>query len=209
MDIDQQTAAIERTVSVRATGSGEETTVVVSRVYGTTAEDLWEACTSAERIPRWFMPVSGDLREGGTYQLEGNAGGRVLDCDPPRSFRASWEYGGEYSEITVSVTPVSEASARFELRHEAPMSEHWERYGPGATGIGWEMGLLGLTLHLGSGADQPVEATEWARSEEALRFMAASARLWGEAHGAAGADTATAKAAADRTLAAYTGQPEG
>ena len=32
-----------------------------------------------ERIPRWFLPVSGDLRLGGRYQLEGNAGGEVLE----------------------------------------------------------------------------------------------------------------------------------
>ena len=31
--------------------------------------DLWEALTSAERIPRWFAPVSGDLRLGGRFQV--------------------------------------------------------------------------------------------------------------------------------------------
>src|SRR5690606_22050656 len=45
------------------------------RSYPTTQDDLWDAITNPERIPRWFMPVSGDLRPGGHYQLEGNAGG--------------------------------------------------------------------------------------------------------------------------------------
>ena len=32
---------------------------------------------------------------GGRYQLEGNAGGAIERCDPPRSFAATWEYGGD------------------------------------------------------------------------------------------------------------------
>ena len=39
--------------------------------------DVWDACTNPERIPRWFLPVSGELKEGGQYQLKGNAGGTV------------------------------------------------------------------------------------------------------------------------------------
>ncbi|WP_308168107.1 hypothetical protein [Nonomuraea sp. NEAU-A123] len=45
---------------------------------------MWDACTSAEHIPRWFLPIEGDLRAGGCYRLEGNAGGEVLACEPPR-----------------------------------------------------------------------------------------------------------------------------
>ena len=57
---------------------------VVSRLYATGIDDLWDAMTNPERIPRWFLPVTGDLRLGGTYQLEGNAGGRIEECEPPR-----------------------------------------------------------------------------------------------------------------------------
>jgi uncharacterized protein YndB with AHSA1/START domain len=39
-------------------------TVTLSRLYDTTADDLWDALTSKERIPRWFLPVEGDLRLG-------------------------------------------------------------------------------------------------------------------------------------------------
>jgi hypothetical protein len=30
------------------------------------------------------MPISGELRVGGSFQLEGNAGGEILTCEPPR-----------------------------------------------------------------------------------------------------------------------------
>src|SRR5215213_9940401 len=72
--------------------------VTMAREYPTSVEDLWDAVTNAERIPRWFLPISGDLRVGGRYQLEGNAGGVVERCDPPGGagvpgFVATWEFG--------------------------------------------------------------------------------------------------------------------
>jgi uncharacterized protein YndB with AHSA1/START domain len=61
---------------------------VARRTYPTDQADLWDALTNAERIPRWFLPVSGDLRVGGRYQVEGNAGGVVERCEEPDCFTA-------------------------------------------------------------------------------------------------------------------------
>jgi uncharacterized protein YndB with AHSA1/START domain len=36
--------------------------VTISQVYQADPADVWEACTSKERIGRWFLPVSGDLQ---------------------------------------------------------------------------------------------------------------------------------------------------
>ena len=52
--------------------------IVTRRSYPTDIEDLWHACVTPERLKRWFGPVTGDLREGGTYQIEGNAHGTIL-----------------------------------------------------------------------------------------------------------------------------------
>ena len=59
---------VERRIGTR----DEARTLTISRVYDTGIEDLWDACTNPERIPRWFLPVSGDLELGGRYALEGN-----------------------------------------------------------------------------------------------------------------------------------------
>ncbi len=64
--------------------------VVATRLYRTNREDLWSALTDAERIPRWFSPITGQLELGGRYQLEGNAEGSVLQCDPPEALEVSW-----------------------------------------------------------------------------------------------------------------------
>lgn len=104
-DATEQINAVQRTVGSRNLEAGEARVTTISQTYQATAEDLWDACTSAERIPRWFLPISGDLRLGGTYQLQGNAHGTVESCEPPHRFTATWEMGGEVSWIEVRVTP--------------------------------------------------------------------------------------------------------
>ena len=75
----------------------------LSRPTATTAEDLWEAITTADRLPRWLMPITGDLRLGGRYQLQGNAGGEILICEPPKHLNVTWEYGGEISWVDAKI----------------------------------------------------------------------------------------------------------
>ncbi len=36
-----------------------------ARTYATNPGDVWDALTNVERIPRWFLPISGDLKPGG------------------------------------------------------------------------------------------------------------------------------------------------
>jgi hypothetical protein len=48
--------------AVRAGGGDRGTvtrTVVVRRAFPALIEDVWDACTTAERIGRWLMPVTG------------------------------------------------------------------------------------------------------------------------------------------------------
>src|SRR5262249_20683854 len=79
--------------------------VVARRTYLTGQPDLWDALTNIERIPRWFLPISGDLRIGGRYQLEGHAGGVIERCLEPESFAVTWEFAGALSWLEVSLTP--------------------------------------------------------------------------------------------------------
>src|ERR1700712_3758023 len=104
IDVTHQIEQVERRVGSRTLTDGDARVLTISQAYDTTVDDLWDACTNPERIPRWFLPVSGDLRLHGHYQLEGNAGGTVEACDPPRSFAATWEAGGDISWIEVRIT---------------------------------------------------------------------------------------------------------
>jgi uncharacterized protein YndB with AHSA1/START domain len=176
--------------------------VELRRSYDAAAEDVWDACTSPERIRRWFLPVSGDLRLGGRFQLEGNAGGEITACEPPRRLALTWEFGGDTSVVTLDLTP-ADGATELVLRHAVGDDEHWATYGPGAVGVGWDLGLLGLALHLRTGA----AVEDPSASPAGLEFMRRSAADWGAAHAAAGVRAATAAEAAARTSAAYAPEP--
>jgi uncharacterized protein YndB with AHSA1/START domain len=206
--VDHQINTVRRTVGRRVLEAGEAHVVTVSQVYDTTVDDLWDCCTTAERLPRWFLPVSGELRLGGRYQLEGNAGGEVLECEPPDRFMATWEYGGGISWIEVTIAEEGDG-ARLTLEHLALPDDHWAEFGPGAVGIGWDLALVGLALHLGSRASvDPAAVAAWTTSPDGLRFMSESGAAWGEADLARGEDPEVARAAAARTIAAYTTPPD-
>jgi uncharacterized protein YndB with AHSA1/START domain len=209
IDVIQQINAVRRQVGRRTLEAGEARTVTVSQTYDADLDDVWDACTNPERIPRWFLPISGDLQVGGRYQLEGNAGGKIERCDPPNSFAATWEYGGGVSWIEVRLTNEPKGGTRFELEHIAHVDEHWGEFGPGAVGVGWDMGLMGLAMHLSSGqAVNLAESAAWAGSDQGKQFMSLSSQRWCDASVTAGADQADAQAAADRTTAAYTAPEE-
>ncbi len=207
INVSQQINAVARMVGSRVLEAGEARAVTISQAYQAPLEDVWDACTNPERIPRWFLPISGELRPGGRYQLQGNAGGTIESCDPPKGFTATWEYGGDVSWIEVRLTAEPDGSTRLVLEHIAHVGdERWAQFGPGAVGVGWDMGFLGLATHLSSGnAVDPQESAAWAGSDEGRQFMAASSERWCEANIAAGTDEARARAAASQVTAAYTG----
>ncbi len=181
--------------------------VVARATYDTSLEDLWEAVTTAPRIRRWFLPVTGELKLGGRYQLEGNAGGTIIECDPPRQFASTWEFGGQTTWLQVRLFSDAPGKATLELEHIAIVDEaFWPTYGPGAVGVGWDLGLLGLERHVSDpSADRPPEAAaDWATSPEALEFYRSSSTAWGVAAAADG--MANAAEAAENTRKFYSGE---
>ncbi|MFV2022345.1 SRPBCC family protein [Micromonospora sp. LOL_023] len=207
IDIKQQINDVRRAVGSRVLEAGEARVVTVSQTYRGDLADVWDACTNAERIPRWFLPISGELRLGGHYQLEGNASGTVERCDPPHGFAATWEFGGQVSWIEVHLTEQPAGQVELTLEHVAHIDDElWAQFGPGAAGMGWDGALLGLAIHL-SGAPPltPAEAVAWMGSDEGRQFNTLSSEQWYGASVAAGTPAAEARAAADRCLAAYTG----
>jgi uncharacterized protein YndB with AHSA1/START domain len=210
IDVNHQISSVDRQVGSRTLEAGEARSLTVSRVYDTPPEDLWDACTNPDRLPRWFLPVSGDLRPGGRYEFQGNASGTIERCEPPHSLAATWEYGGQTSWIELRLTPEPDGGTRFALEHIAHVDDElWAQFGPGAVGIGWDQALLGLTLHLTSGAEPPERAAveAWQASDGGRRFVGLSSERWAEASIAAGTQAAEAQAAAARTTDFYSGEP--
>lgn len=206
--IETYLGTVERSVASLEKDGAPARAVILSRTYQTSVEDLWDAVTNRERLPRWFAPVHGDLRAGGHYKVEGNAGGKIIACTPPRAFSLTWEINDEVSWVDVTVEPHGTAAARLTLTHTAKVSPFWAQYGPGATGVGWELGAFGLMLHVSDPAADKLDEEVFGTGDDGKALMQRSSADWGEAAIRNGEDAEQARAAAARTTAFYTGAPE-
>jgi uncharacterized protein YndB with AHSA1/START domain len=194
IDIDSQLNAIHREVERQpaAGGAGERVSVLLRRGYDTPIQDVWDAVTQPDRIQRWLMPISGELRVGGTFQLEGNAGGEILTCEPPRLLRVT--FGDPNSIVEVRLTSQDGGDTVLELEHTVPIEMAQSGAGALYVGPGWDGALMGLGLFLGGEAvGDPVAA---ASSPEAQEFSKRSVHAWAAVVTDSGTATAEQLAAA-------------
>jgi uncharacterized protein YndB with AHSA1/START domain len=194
IDIVREIQATQREVRAASLGGADGWTIQLQRTLDAPIEDVWDAFTSPERIGRWFLPISGDYRLGGRYQFEGNAGGEIVECSRPNRLKVTWVYGdpgsAPPSEVVVGLTPDGDERTILRFEHTAVVpDEFWGQYGPGAVGVGWDGGLLGLSLHLAGGS--VADPMAWQLSDEGRAFYTQSAAAWGAASAAAGEDAET------------------
>jgi len=184
--------------------------VAASRIYPTTQADLWDAITDKDRLSRWFAPVEGTLEPGGQYKIKGNAKGKILWCEPHDGFDLTWVFFFNTSWLNVRLTAEDNGTrlAIEHIMHKGRMSErHWKKYGPGATGVGWDLGFLALGVHLAEEV-QSTSRTDhdaWLKTDEGKTFLRACATSWGESHIAAGEPAESAMAVATKTANFYAG----
>ncbi len=209
LDVTRLVGAVRRELSSCEKDGAPGRVLVATRSYPTSMEDLWDALTDPERLKRWFLPVSGDLRLGGSYQFEGNAGGEITECDPPQRLELTWGMGDQVSWMTVTLADDPAGGTSLRLEHVAHVDdEFWDQYGAGATGVGWDQALLGLDQHFAAEPSVVPEIAEaWVVSDEGRSFVSQSSDAWCEVSIGAGTEPAAARAAADRTTAFYTGEP--
>jgi uncharacterized protein YndB with AHSA1/START domain len=187
IDIAHQLKAIHREVGRRPAESGEVVGVVLRRSYDASVEDVWDAVTDPDRLKRWFLPISGDLRVGGTFQLEGNAGGEILECEPPHRLKVT--FGGPTSLVELRLSPGEAGDTTLELEHTVPIEMAGSGAGALFVGPGWDGALMALGLFFaGEAPEDPVAA---ANSPQVQEFSRQSVQAWVvaiESSGTAGPD---------------------
>ncbi|WP_181782337.1 SRPBCC family protein [Pseudonocardia pini] len=179
IDLVQELDALRRAV-VRTDG---EVTLRVSRRYPADTPDVWSALTEPERLARWFLPVGGDLRVGGEFRLEGNAGGEILACEPPTLLRVT--FGGPDSVVEVHLRAVGD-DTKLELVHTVPLGMAGSGAGALFPGPGWDIALHALAAHLRGETVDP----------EGAAFARGSVEAWQATVEASGTATAEEIAAA-------------
>ncbi|GAA1599867.1 SRPBCC family protein [Kribbella sancticallisti] len=172
IDILEHINAIHRQVSV----TGEEVRVVLRRSYQAEVEEVWDALTDPERMRRWFMPISGELKVGGSFQLEGNAGGEILECEPPERFKVT--FGGPTSLVEIKLTAGPDDTTELQMDHSVPAEYAGGAGGALFVGPGWDGGLLGLALYLEGQIAEEDDPREMANAPEAVEFTKESVRAW-------------------------------
>ena len=101
------------------------------------------------------------------------------------------------------------SSSNTSRRSRSIPDELWAAYGPAGTGMGWDSGLLGLSLHLTDPAARPDDPAAWQVSDEGKSFMRGSADAWAAAHSPSGADPDAARSGAHATYLMYVGEAPG
>ncbi len=174
IDITHQLGVIDRQVTRRQAPTGEEVSVLITRTYHAAVGDVWDALTDPDRMKRWFLPISGDLRVGGSFQLEGNAGGDILACEPETLIRVS--FGGPTSIVEIRLSPDGEDRTMLQLEHTVPIEIAQNGAGALFVGPGWDGGIVALALYLaGEMADDPIAA---ANSPEGIELSRKSIESW-------------------------------
>lgn len=175
---------------------GSAHAVELHRELRAPVDDVWDACTDPDRVRRWFLPLSGDLRPGGTFQLEGNAGGTITTCEPPHQLELTWECGDATpSRVSLDLTAGDDGTTELLLRHTVPDDEQWAQFGPGAVGVGWDAPLIALAMLLDGESPHAEQFTP--------AFMRQSAAEWGAAHQVGGAGPEEARDAVAHTSNFY------
>lgn len=204
MDFDAQVKAVTR----RTADRGRKHIVELEQVLTAEPAAVWDALTSPDAMSQWFDNLEGSLKEGGEYRLTlSRHHGRIRDCVPNRRLSVTWEHEGSFSSLRITLASAGEGT-RLTLAHEVLADEHWETFGPAATGIGWDGALYALSLYLqGDASSRPDEMAALMATPEGLQYISDLAEAWKRAHIAGGASRPEAEEVAARTAAFYRGEP--
>jgi uncharacterized protein YndB with AHSA1/START domain len=207
VDLMAQIGAVTREVSDRDHLGKLRRVVSASRIFATSPDDLWEAITQPERLARWFGSVSGDLRLGGSFQIKDNAKGEVTACKPPEMLAVTWRMYGDESWVQAHLSSSSDGGPLLKVEHILSRRLfdrlYWSWYGAGATGVGWELWLLGLDQYLRSGTASTDELECWRVTDEGKAYLKRATHHWGRAEILHGEREAKAMKRAARTCTFY------
>ena len=140
----------------------------VEDVYDTDIHDLWQACTTPERLARWIAEVSGDLRVGGTVHAVFTstwAGELRIDtCEQPTHLVVTMEPGtDDETELEAWLTPEG-SGARLVIEERGLPVDKLHFYG-----AGWQVHLEDLGRSLATGG--PVHDGGWSDQAAAPAWL--------------------------------------
>jgi uncharacterized protein YndB with AHSA1/START domain len=151
--------------------AGAARSATFRRTYDADIADVWDACTNPERLARWYQPVQGDLRLGGTFTQGEMGGGRIVACEPQRLLRVALGPGDpspDQLELRLSEGPGG--TTVLEVEHATTLDSHeigGQMYDAVyCMGGGYGPRLLALDLHLRGELPADLDVTQMHMREE-------------------------------------------
>jgi uncharacterized protein YndB with AHSA1/START domain len=117
-------AATHHELRRRTIPAGEARCAVFRRTYDATVEEVWDACTDPERLGRWYAPVEGDLRLGGSFTQGDFGPGRVVRCEAPRLLTVALGGDPAPDQIELRLTPGDGGTTVLEFEHATTLDSH-------------------------------------------------------------------------------------
>ena len=147
--------------------------VRVEDVYDTDIEDLWEACTTPERLARWIAQVEGDPSLGGTVHATFTSSWtgpvRIDVCDRPHRVLLTMEPGTEDETVLEAWLDEEGDKTRLVVEERGLPLAQLHFYG-----AGWQAHLEDLRRSL---SDEPsVWKERWTELTPAYESMPVAAR---------------------------------
>jgi uncharacterized protein YndB with AHSA1/START domain len=112
-------------LSRRTIPAGEARVATFRRTYDADIADVWDACTNPERLRRWWQPVEGDLRVGGTF-TQGEFGmAKILACEAPSALTLAIGNGDVWpDEIELRLSSAGDGGTVLEFSHATTIDTH-------------------------------------------------------------------------------------
>ncbi|WP_298179241.1 SRPBCC domain-containing protein [Saccharomonospora sp.] len=181
MDIADRLTATYREVRTSGSSDTADCALVLRRRFPRPVDTVWRAITEPDLIRAWFAPVTGHLRVGEAFEVEGHAEGTVLECVPPHLFTVTWD---DETNVVVRLASDEQGDTVLELVHTGLPSDGAVRRGPM-----WDVIVASLDRFVSG--DTADDLTTWRASAEVQVFAQHSVSAWvtaTEASGVAAAD---------------------
>lgn len=142
---------------------GDRGTVVVSSVFATTPDDLWQAVTSLERLGRWFGDISplagGESSFHATLTTGWSGTISVTTCEPPTRLSAQLRDADATTTVTAHLEP-TDGGTRLTIEESGLEPDGLHTYV-----VGWHAQLDQLDAILRHGDEVPWRA-RWEQLRE-------------------------------------------
>jgi uncharacterized protein YndB with AHSA1/START domain len=197
-------------------GQGAQDAYVIEFTAQTSksVDEIWGALVKPEKIALWLTPVSGKLSKGGSFVLGDLGGGNITVCEPKRRLALDLTRGTARQMIDITFGEEGKGKSKqrnITVKITAHLGDlpagNWQKFGPAALGMGWELVAHALLEYLAAGQETPRTGgtMAFAASAEGRAFSTQSFIGWRAAAIAGGADAGIMAGPAPSVLEIYTG----